>query len=101
LPWVVVGGGGAAFVVGAVFTALAVSGYVSLHDPAYAPGHPWTQVKTATDDFNRNILVGPSLLGVGAALAVAGLVWRELGLGKSAPVALSFSSNGLLVSGAF
>jgi TolB-like protein len=101
LSWVVVGVGGAAFLVGAVFAALATSDFVTLGDPGYAPAHTWTQVKATTDDFNRSVLVGSVLLGAGAAVLVAGLVWRELGHGSAAPVAISFTTSGLLVAGSF
>jgi hypothetical protein len=100
-PWVVTGIGGAAFLTGAVFTVLAASEYASLSDPNFASGHVWTVVKSTTDDFNRDIILGSVLLGAGAAIAVAGIVWRAVSDTKPPPVALTFTTAGVLVAGTF
>ncbi len=100
LPWVVTGVGGAAFVAGVVFTVLAAMDWSTWNSDGYLTNSTWTLVKSTSDSFNRNIIVGSVLLGAGAAIAVAGMVWHAVE-GKPAPVAVGVSSNGLFVAGSF
>lgn len=97
-PWVVVGIGGAALVAGAIVTTLAGVEYGQAQNATFRANNTWTVVQQTTLAYRTNIVVGPVLLGAGAALAVGGIVWRMLS-GTTPPVALTITSNGLIFAG--
>ncbi|MDP1827448.1 MAG: hypothetical protein Q8L48_29530 [Archangium sp.] len=100
-PWLVVGVGGAALVAGIVFSGLAGSEWGNLHSDPWRAATPWEGIRDETSAFNRNIVIGPVLLGAGAVAAGAGLIWALTS--RQPPPAVTFwpTPNGVAVGGAF
>jgi hypothetical protein len=80
-PWILLGAGGAALIVGAVLVGV---GAEDEHTVESAPRS--TEWASISDAFARAPVlegVGGALLGVGAALATVGVVWAVLGNGST------------------
>ena len=74
-PLVLVIAGAAVAIVGAVFTGLAAADWGSLNDTGWRASHSWVDVQPTGNGFNRNVILGPILLGTGLAAAAGGVVW--------------------------
>lgn len=85
-PLVLIATGAAATIVGGIFTGLAGSQWGSLQDPAWRRANSWVDVEQTATAFNRNIILGPILLGTGLAAAGAGLAWWLMGRTSSVAV---------------
>lgn len=96
-PLVLLIGGAAVAVAGAVFTGLAASEWGPLNDVAWRASHSWVEVQQTGSAFNRNIVLGPILLGTGLAAAAGGLVWWLTG--RTAAVAVIPLPGALALSG--
>lgn len=102
LPWVVVGGGGALAVTGAVLLGVGL-GDVSAVEDAHS-GTRWGEVSDQNDRAPTLTGLGIALLGVGAATAVSGLMWWSLSSGEASDgseVAVGVLPTGLRVTGNF
>jgi hypothetical protein len=98
-PWVVVGVGGAALITGAVFTGLAGVEFGNATSDPYRTSHTAAEVLQTRAAYQRDVVLGPVLLGAGAAIAVGGVLWHLLGGTAPPPVALGVTSNGLVFTG--
>lgn len=77
-PWVVMGLGAAALIVGAVFSILAATQWAAITDPDRRSMTSWREVQSAGQAYGVNVVVGPSLLGAGLGAVTGGLLWRVL-----------------------
>lgn len=108
-PWVVVGVGASAVVLGAVFTGLGFADAATVRD--LPDGTPWAAVADEYERAPRRQLAGLALLGVGTVAVVTGVVLALTGRRRSssAPPAESTRvtpwvephSAGLIASGSF
>ncbi|MBL8918455.1 MAG: hypothetical protein JNJ54_06310 [Myxococcaceae bacterium] len=78
-PFVLMGAGAVVAITGGVLSALAASQWGALQDPSWRATRSWVEVEQTGSAFNRNVIVGPVLLGAGLAAAAGGLVWWLLG----------------------
>lgn len=85
-PLVLLLGGAAVAIAGAVFTGVAASQWGSLHDAAWRSAHSWVDVEQTGGAYNRNVILGPILLGTGLAAAAGGLVWWLTGRASAVAV---------------
>ncbi|MBN8611414.1 MAG: tetratricopeptide repeat protein [Deltaproteobacteria bacterium] len=97
-PWIVVGIGGAAVVTGAVLLAVAAADVAAVEGAS--PGTHWSEVRGAYERSEAESIAGGVLLGVGAAAAVAGVVWAVAGSGGS-EVEVAPTAGGVVVRGTF
>ena len=97
-PWIVVGVGGAAVVAGAVLLAVAAADVAAVEGAS--PGTHWSEVRGAYDRSEAESIAGGVLLGVGAAAAIAGVVWAVAGSGGS-EVEVAPTAGGVVVRGTF
>ncbi len=98
-PWVVVGAGAAVVIVGAVFTGLAGAEWGQANSDTFRANNTWVVLQQTRAAYQRDVVLGPVLLGVGAAVAVGGVLWHFLGGTGSPPVVLGVTSNGLVFAG--
>lgn len=100
-PWLLIGGGGAVLASGVVVGFLGQSDISDVEDAKQ--GTSYSSVKDQVDSGPRKVVIGSVLAGVGAASAVAGLVW--LLLSDDAPgeskAQVSVSAEGIQVWGRF
>lgn len=95
--WIVLGGGGAVAVAGAVFLGLAEARAAEVRDAQ--EGTPWARVRDAHAQADSFAIVGGVLLGAGAAAAAAGLV-MAFTLGE-AQVEAALAPGGAVARGRF
>lgn len=101
-PWVLVGVGGVAAIVGAVLSGVAASDWSRLQDVDWRGRTSWDVVLATSNSYNQNVKLGPTVIGVGLAAAAGGLLWNILGRSKSqAGLTLVPSVNGLALAGAW
>lgn len=81
--WVTAAGGGALALAGAVLFGVAVSRADEVRDAA--PGTPWVDLRGAHVDADALGIAGGVLVGIGAAAAVAGIVWVIVGSSEGSP----------------
>ncbi|UJR86921.1 tetratricopeptide repeat protein [Sandaracinus amylolyticus] len=72
-PWIVVGGGAAVVVAGAILLGAGLADRSAVEDPA--PGATWADAEAAYDRGPALLTSGIVLLPVGAAIVGAGLAW--------------------------
>lgn len=77
-PWVLMGAGAVAAIVGAVLSIVAATQWVAITDPDRRSMTSWRDVQSAGQVYGVNVVVGPTLLGVGLGAVAGGVVWRAL-----------------------
>src|SRR6185312_6914484 len=99
-PWIVLGVGGAALVVGAILLGV---GYADVATVDNARNVPFASVSGAYSDAPVLTGVGWGVLGVGVGLAAIGLGWglASSGGGASDHARLRIGPTGLSISGSF
>jgi len=102
-PWVVLGVGLAVAIGGVVLVAVGQEDIASIEHAAH--GTPWSSLQSTYDRTPIETGVGGTLLGVGLAAAVVGLVWGVAQLSASGaherPVALDVGLGTISVRGRF
>lgn len=98
-PFVLLGVGAACVVGGALSLGFGLADADAIANAM--PGTTWSSVSAAYDRAPVLEGVGGALLGVGAALAVSGLVWLTLGSTENESVEVTASLSGLSVRGAW
>jgi tetratricopeptide (TPR) repeat protein len=71
--------GGVGLVVGAIFTISAASAWGQLNDQGWRTSHTLAEQQQLARSYSTNVYLGPTLLGVGLAAGVSGLLWWVLG----------------------
>ncbi len=76
--------GAAGVVVGAIFTISAASSWGQLHDASWRMSHTLVEQQQLASSYATNVFVGPTLLGVGLAAGISGVLWWVLGASPAA-----------------
>jgi len=101
-PWILIGAGGAVAVAGGVLLAVALSNKRAVENPSgNAPA--WSEYSARNDSVYPLSLAGIAALGVGAAAAIGGLVWKVTadGTPERAHAQLELTPSGVRVHGSF
>lgn len=105
LPWVVVGVGAAAAIVGGVLSAQAGIRWSNLHSDPWRAQNDWKTIQSETQAYNGNVVAGPVLAAVGVAAIAGGLWWRATAAPGSdakasgTTVSLAVGPGGFVVGG--
>jgi tetratricopeptide (TPR) repeat protein len=100
-PWVTLGAGAAVAIVGAILLGLAVADVSTVEN---APLHStWAAVEGAYDRAEPMSIAGATLLGLGGAVMIGGLVWGIAGGGGASEqrMTLRVLPGGLSLEGSF
>jgi TolB-like protein len=98
--WVTVGLGAAALVAGGVLSYGALHSYGNLQSNEWRAATYWTGIQAETASYRLNVILGPSLAGVGAVALVVGLVWALSGQSATSPtVVMVPTANGFAFGG--
>ena len=98
-PWITIGAGSAVAITGSVFLGLGIGDINEVED-APSPSQ-LTDVSEAMDKGPRRTKVGVSLVSIGAAAVLGGVIWQLTGGREEEVPEISIGPTGVLVRGKF